>query len=52
MKPMFRGIYKLLKQHQPKARMVKLRGHWVDVDPALWDANMEVTVNVAAPSAA
>lgn len=46
-KPLMLGIYKMLVLKQPKARMVKLRGRWVDVNPATWDADMDVTVNVA-----
>lgn len=47
LKPMFRGILKLLVQYQPKSRMVKLRGNWVNVDPAAWDADMMASVNIA-----
>lgn len=52
LKPLFMGIYKLFVQYQPKARTVRLRGKWVDVDPAAWDADMDVTVNVALGSSA
>lgn len=47
LKPMFRGILKLLVENKPKARMVRLRNKWVEVDPRVWDANMDVVVNVA-----
>lgn len=47
LKPMFRGVYRLLRKHQPKARTVKLREQWVDVDPRAWDADLDVQVNVA-----
>lgn len=47
LKPMFRGIHKLLVENKPKSRMVRLRNEWVDVDPRVWDANMDVVVNVA-----
>lgn len=47
LKPLFMGMYRLFVQHQPQARTVRLRGKWVDVDPAAWDADMDVTVNVA-----
>jgi hypothetical protein len=46
LKPMFRGILKLLVEHQPRAQMVRLRGKWAEVDPRSWDANMDVQVNV------
>lgn len=47
LKPLFRGILRLLVAHQPRSRMTRLRGKWVDVDPRAWDADMDVTVNVA-----
>lgn len=47
LKPLFRGVAKLIAKHKPKARMVKLRGAWVPVDPATWDDGVDVTVNVA-----
>lgn len=46
-KPLFKKILKLLIRHQDKARMVRLRNEWVPVDPRTWDANMDVSVNVA-----
>lgn len=46
LKPLFRGLGRLLSTHQPKKRVVRLRGNWVDVDPRSWDDNMDVTVNV------
>ena len=45
LKPLFRGILGLLVKHQDKARVLKLRGQWVEVYPRVWDANMSVTVN-------
>jgi hypothetical protein len=47
LKPLFRGILGLLCEHRPKAKLVRLRGKWVEIDPRAWDANMDVTVNVA-----
>jgi hypothetical protein len=46
LKPLFRGILKLLVQHQPRSRMVRLRNEWVTVDPRPWNADMDVQVNV------
>lgn len=46
LKPLFKGLGRLLNTKQPKSRMVRLRGQWVDVDPRSWTANMDVTVNV------
>jgi len=47
MKPLFKKILRLLVTHQEKARTVRLRNEWVPIDPKVWDANMDVTVNVA-----
>ncbi len=47
LKPMFRGILRLLVKYQPRQRMTRLRGQWVEVDPRLWDADMDMTCNVA-----
>jgi hypothetical protein len=45
-KRIYRGLLKLLARHQDKARMVRLRNEWVEVNPAVWDTSMDVTVNV------
>lgn len=47
MKRLFKGLLKMVVRHQDKARMVRLRGQWVNVDPKYWDADMDVSVNVA-----
>jgi len=46
MKPLFKGILKLLSTHQDKERMVRLRNEWTPIDPRAWDAGMDVVVNV------
>jgi len=46
-KALFKGIYKLLIENQRRSRYVKLRGKYVTVDPRSWDADMDVSVNVA-----
>jgi hypothetical protein len=46
LKPLFRGLLKLLVKHQPRSRMVRLRNEWVEVDPRPWNADMDVQVNV------
>lgn len=46
MKRLFRGLLKLVVQNQDKARTVRLRGKWVEVNPSGWDAEMDVVVNV------
>lgn len=47
LKPLMRGILRMLVVNRPKKKMARLRGEWVEVDPRAWDANMDVTVNVA-----
>jgi hypothetical protein len=47
LKPLFRGILKLLVKHQPRRRIVRLRNKWVEVDPRSWNADMDVQINVA-----
>lgn len=38
---------KLLVKNQDKPRIVRLRNKFVPIDPRVWDANMDVVVNVA-----
>ena len=45
-KPLFRGLLRLVIKHQDQERMVRLRNQWVPVDPRVWDATMDVSVNV------
>ena len=47
MKQLFKGILFLIVQNQDKPRMIKLRDKWVEMDPRTWNANMDVSVNVA-----
>lgn len=47
LKPLFKGLYKLSCNPKSKARIIRLRGQYVEVNPATWDASMDVTVNVA-----
>ncbi len=46
-KPMFMLAYKLVKQYQQVPTQMKFRNKWVTVDPRSWDAESQVTVNVA-----
>lgn len=45
LKPVFRGLLKLIIQHQDKPRTVRLRDEWVEFDPRTWNAGMDATVN-------
>lgn len=47
MKRLFRGILRLITRHQDQPRVVRLRNEWVPMDPRAWDADMDVSVNVA-----
>ena len=47
MKDLFRGLLRMSVRHPEVQRMVRLRNEWVQVDPRAWDADMDVTVNVA-----
>ena len=46
MKKLFKGILYLITTHQDKPRMVRLRNQWVQIDPRVWDAGMDVNVNI------
>lgn len=46
LKPVFRGLLKLIIQHQDKPRTVRLRDEWVTFDPRTWNADMDAVVNV------
>ena len=45
LKPVFRGLLKLIIQHQDKPRTVRLRNQWVTFDPRTWNVDMDCTVN-------
>lgn len=45
-KRMFKGLLKLIIQHQDKPRTVRLSGKWVTFDPCSWNANMDASVNI------
>lgn len=46
-KALMKGLRRLVIAHQPKARMVRLRGQYVQVDPRVWESDRDVRVNVA-----
>ena len=43
---LFRLMLKLLVNHQPRARMIRLRNKWVEMDPRSWNAEMDVSISV------
>lgn len=46
LKPVFRGLLKLVIQHQDVPRTVRLRKKWVTFDPRQWQAEMDAVVNI------
>lgn len=46
MKRFYQLLLKLIVSHPDKGRMVRLRNEWVPVDPSVWNANMDVIINV------
>ena len=47
LKPLYKGILKLIVQHQDKDTMIRLRNDWVPMNPAAWDTGYDILVNVA-----
>jgi len=47
MKKLFKGILFLATTHQDKARMVRMRNEWVQIDPRFWDTSMDANINIA-----
>ena len=45
-KEMFMMIYELLQKHSDKAKVVRLKNKWVEVDPASWRTKTDFTVRV------
>ncbi|WP_229582805.1 hypothetical protein [Paracoccus sp. S-4012] len=45
LRPLFRGILKLIVKHQDVPRTVRLRGEWVQFDPRTWNSDMDCEVN-------
>jgi len=46
LKPLYKGVLKLVCQHQDREQMVRLRNEWVPIDPRSWDADMDLTVDI------
>jgi hypothetical protein len=45
MRRLFRGVLRLITKYQDKPRTIRLRGKWIDADPASWDPDMDVSIN-------
>jgi hypothetical protein len=39
-------VLKMLVKHQPKARVIRLRNEWIEVDPRGWNPEMDLKINV------
>jgi len=47
MKQLYKIVLHLIIKHQDRPRMVRLANEFVPIDPAVWNSNMDVIVNVA-----
>jgi len=47
MKQLYKIVLQLITKHQDRPRMVRLSNEFVPIDPAVWNADMDVSVNVA-----
>ena len=47
MKHLYKIVLHLLTTHQDQPRMVRLTNEFVPIDPRVWNANMDVSVNIA-----
>jgi hypothetical protein len=45
-KDLFKLILKNLVTHQPRARVIRLRNEWVEMDPRSWNAEMDLSIAV------
>lgn len=45
LKPLFKGLLRLVTRHQDKPRTIRLRNEWVTFDPRHWNAEMDVKIN-------
>lgn len=45
LKVLFKGLLRLVIQHQDAPRTIRLRDQWVQVDPRQWNADMDCSVN-------
>jgi hypothetical protein len=45
-KDLFRKMLRLMVQHQPRERVIRLRNQWVPIDPRGWNAEMDLSVSV------
>ena len=46
LKPLYKGVLKLVCQYQDREKMARLNNQWVPIDPRYWDSDMDVTVDI------
>ena len=46
LKPLYKGVLKLVCQYQDREKMARLNNQWVPIDPRYWDADMDVSVDI------
>mgnify|MGYP004232173317 CR=1 FL=1 len=46
-KQLFKGILRLICQHQDRQEVIRLNNNWIPINPASWDSEMDVQINVA-----
>lgn len=47
LKRLFRGLLRLIVKNQDKPMIIRLRNQFVPIDPRVWNADMDVEINVA-----
>jgi hypothetical protein len=47
LKQCFKGLLRLVVQHQDRPKIIRLRGKFIPIDPRGWNADMDMIVNVA-----
>ena len=47
MKSLFKLVYRLVIKHQEQQEMVRLNNVFVPIDPRFWDADKDVSINIA-----
>lgn len=45
-RPLMLKMLKLVVKYQPRAKAIRLRGEWVQVDPRSWNADMDCSISV------
>jgi hypothetical protein len=45
-KPLFAKLLRIIVRNQDRPRTIRLRDDWVDFDPRVWNAGMDVSINV------